>query len=135
MPGVKVDIDEKAIVSSTGALDLAKVPATLMVVGGGVIGLELGSVWRGSAPRSPSSNISTASSAAWTARSPSSSSASWPSRASTFQLAAKVTGVEQAEARAPNVTFEPVEGGAAETLEADVVLVATGRRPSRKGSG
>ena len=45
IPGVKVDFDEKVIVSSTGALELAKVPATLVVVGGGVIGLELGSVW------------------------------------------------------------------------------------------
>ena len=45
IPGVKVDFDEKAIVSSTGALSLAKVPSHLVVVGGGVIGLELGSVW------------------------------------------------------------------------------------------
>src|SRR5690606_22417980 len=45
IPGVEVDIDEKAVVSSTGALSLAKVPEKLIVVGGGVIGLELGSVW------------------------------------------------------------------------------------------
>ncbi|TIP98230.1 MAG: dihydrolipoyl dehydrogenase, partial [Mesorhizobium sp.] len=44
-PGVKVDIDEKVIISSTGALSLEKVPGHLVVVGGGVIGLELGSVW------------------------------------------------------------------------------------------
>jgi dihydrolipoamide dehydrogenase len=81
IPGVKVEIDEKVIVSSTGALALDKVPGHLVVVGGGVIGLELGSVWGGSAPRSPWSSISTRSSAAWTARSPSSSSACWPSRA------------------------------------------------------
>ena len=45
IPGVEVDFDEKVIVSSTGALDFAKVPGRLVVVGGGVIGLELGSVW------------------------------------------------------------------------------------------
>ena len=45
IPGVKVEIDEKVIVSSTGALEFEKVPARLVVVGGGVIGLELGSVW------------------------------------------------------------------------------------------
>ncbi len=45
-PGVKIDFDEKTIVSSTGALELEKVPAKLIVIGGGVIGLELGSVWR-----------------------------------------------------------------------------------------
>jgi dihydrolipoamide dehydrogenase len=50
-PASKVDIDEKVIVSSTGALELDKVPGHLVVVGGGVIGLELGSVWGGSAPR------------------------------------------------------------------------------------
>jgi dihydrolipoamide dehydrogenase len=64
IPGVKVDIDEKVIVSSTGALSFDKAPGHLIVVGGGVIGLELGSVWP------------------WMARSPSSSSACSPSRAS-----------------------------------------------------
>jgi dihydrolipoamide dehydrogenase len=51
IPGVKVDIDEKVIVSSTGAIALDKVPEHIVVVGGGVIGLEMGSVWGGSAPR------------------------------------------------------------------------------------
>ena len=45
IPGVNVEFDEKVIISSTGALELEKVPESLIVVGGGVIGLELGSVW------------------------------------------------------------------------------------------
>ena len=76
-----IEIDEKRIVSSTGALSLDKVPANLLIIGAGVIGLELGSVWHRSAPRSPSSNSSIASCPAWMARSPSNSSASSKSRA------------------------------------------------------
>jgi len=110
-----VDIDEKRIVSSTGALVLPQVPQHLLVVGAGVIGLELGSVWR--------------------------------------RLGAQVTVVEFLDGALPGmdgevrrqaqrllekrlkVTVEPAKGGAAETIEADVVLVAIGRVPYTEGLG
>ena len=86
-------IDEKRIVSSTGALALDKVPGKLLVVGAGVIGLELGSVWRrlGATGRRWSSS-STASCPAWTARSPSQFQRILEKQGMTFQLASKVTG-------------------------------------------
>jgi dihydrolipoamide dehydrogenase len=80
IPGVKVDIDEKVIVSSTGALTLDKVPANLVVVGGGVIGLEMGSVWARLGAKVTVVEYLDNIPAAWTAKSPSSSSACWPSR-------------------------------------------------------
>ena len=79
LPGV--EIDEKRVVSSTGALELDKVPERFLVVGAGVIGLELGSVWRRLGRKLPSSSSWTASFPAWITRSPSSSSASCKSRA------------------------------------------------------
>ena len=78
LPGV--DIDEKIVVSSTGALELGAVPNMFLVIGAGVIGLELGSVWRRLGSRCWWSNTSTASCRAWTTRSGASSSASSKSR-------------------------------------------------------
>jgi dihydrolipoamide dehydrogenase len=89
-----IEIDEKRIVSSTGALSLDKVPGKLLIVGAGVIGLELGSVWKRLGAEVRRSNSSIASCPAWTARSPSNSSASWKSRALQFKLGAKVTAVD-----------------------------------------
>jgi dihydrolipoamide dehydrogenase len=122
IPGVEVAIDETIIISSTGGLALEKVPATMVVVGGGVIGLELGSVWS--------------------------------------RLGAKVTVVEYLDTilggmdgevskqfqrmlakqgidfkLGAKVTYEPVKGGAAATIDADVVLIATGRKPFTDGLG
>ncbi|MEL7429947.1 MAG: dihydrolipoyl dehydrogenase [Pseudomonadota bacterium] len=134
IPGVDVDIDEKIIVSSTGALELSKVPAKLLVVGGGVIGLELGSVWNrlgaevtvveyldtilGGMDDDVSKQFQKI----------------LQKQGVNFHLSSKVTGVAK-KGKKGVVTFEPVAGGDAQTLEADIVLVATGRRPYTDGLG
>ena len=132
LPGI--DIDEKAVVSSTGALSLAKVPKKLLVVGAGVIGLELGSVWRrlgsevvvvefldrilpgldGEVARQMQKILT--------------------KQGLAFKLAHKVAGVERSGG-AQKVTIEPASGGTPETLTADVVLVAIGRVPHTAGLG
>jgi len=129
-----IDIDEKRIVSSTGALELPKVPQKLLVVGAGIIGLELGSVWRrlgaqvtivefldhilpgidGEVARQFHRLLQ--------------------KQGIAFKLSSKVTGVDTT-AKTLNVKVEPAAGGAAETIEADVVLVAIGRVPFTDGLG
>ncbi len=133
-PGVPIAFDEKVIVSSTGALELEKVPAKLIVIGGGVIGLELGSVWRrlGSEVTViefldrilPGMDEEVAKQFLRIQQ----------KQGVAFKLSSKVTAVEKTK-KGAKVTFEPVAGGAAETIEADVVLVATGRRPYTDGLG
>jgi dihydrolipoamide dehydrogenase len=134
IPGVDVAFDEKVIISSTGAIALEKVPGHLVVVGGGVIGLELGSVWArlgakvtvveyldkilGSMDGDVSKQFQRL----------------LEKQGMTFKMSSKVTGVAKSK-KGANVTFEPVAGGAAETVEADVVLVATGRKPYTEGLG
>ena len=132
LPGVT--IDEKRIVSSTGALELDQVPKRLLVIGGGVIGLELGSVWKrlgaevtvvefldrlvpgidGEVAKTFERVLS--------------------KQGMIFKLGHKVTKVEVGEAGAV-VTIEKAKGGEPETLEADIVLVAIGRRAVTDGLG
>ena len=130
-----IDIDERRIVSSTGALDLAKVPEKLLVVGAGIIGLELGSVWRrlgaqvtivefldhilpgidGEVARQFHRMLQ--------------------KQGVVFKLSSKVTAVDTS-GKQLKVKVEPAAGGgAAETMEADVVLVAIGRVPYTEGLG
>ncbi|MGC2075450.1 MAG: dihydrolipoyl dehydrogenase [Xanthobacteraceae bacterium] len=130
-----IDIDEKRIVSSTGALDLAKVPQKLLIVGAGIIGLELGSVWRrlgaevtvvefldhvlpgidGEVARQFQRMLE--------------------KQGLTFRLSSKVAEVD-ASGKTLKVKVEPAAGGgAAETLSADIVLVAVGRVPYTDGLG
>lgn len=134
IPGVEVDIDEKVIVSSTGGLELGSVPKSMLVVGGGVIGLELGSVWNrlgaevtvieyldtilGGMDKDVSKQFNRI----------------LVKQGMKFHLSSKVTGVGKKGKRA-SVTFEPVAGGEAQTLDADVVLISTGRRPYTDGLG
>jgi len=127
-PGVDVKFDEKIIVSSTGALSLDKVPGKMIVIGGGVIGLEMGSVWRRLGAEVvvveyldrilPGMDNEVAKQFQRILE----------KQGFAFNLSSKVTKVEK-KGKGGAVTFEPVAGGAAVTLEADVVLVATGRRP------
>jgi dihydrolipoamide dehydrogenase len=132
LPGI--EIDEKTIVSSTGALSLPKVPKRLLVIGAGVIGLELGSVWRrlgsevlvveyldrivpgidGEIARNFQRILT--------------------KQGFKFKLSSKVTGVKKANG-AHQVTIEPAAGGKAETVETDVVLVSVGRVPYTEGLG
>ena len=129
-----VEVDEKRIVSSTGALALDKVPGRMVVIGGGVIGLELGSVWRrlGSEVTvvefldkilPPEDNEVSKQFQRILGK-----------QGFTFKLSSKVTGVD-ASGETLKVSVEPAKGGDAETIEADVVLVAIGRVPYTKGLG
>ncbi len=128
IPGVEVAFDEKTIVSSTGALDLAKVPARMIVVGAGVIGLELGSVWRRLGAEVTVVEYLDRILPGMDAEVAKAAQRLLEKQGIKFSLAAKVTGVAKTK-KGASVTFSPVAGGDAQTLEADVVLVATGRRP------
>ena len=132
LPGI--DIDEKQVVSSTGALDLKKVPATLLVVGAGVIGLELGSVWRRLGAEVtvveyldrilPGTDLEIAKQFQKVLT----------KQGFKFHLGAKVTGLEKSDIGC-SVTIEPAAGGDKKKLAADVVLVAIGRAPYTEGLG
>lgn len=132
LPGV--EIDEKQIVSSTGALTLKSVPKKLVVIGGGVIGLEMGSVWRrlgaevtvieyldGIIPgndgevRKQFQKI-------------------LEKQGINFRLSTKVTGAKASD-KGVTLKLEPAKGGKEESLKADVVLVAIGRRPYTENLG
>ncbi|TKD31484.1 MAG: dihydrolipoyl dehydrogenase [Mesorhizobium sp.] len=127
IPGVKVDIDEKVIMSSTGALSLDKVPGHLVVVGGGVIGLELGSVWARLGAKVTVVEFLDTILGGMDGEVAKQFQRMLSKQGIEFRLGAKVTGVAKAK-KGATVTFEPVKGGAAETIEADAVLIATGRR-------
>ena len=132
LPGVA--IDEKKIVSSTGALELSSVPKRLVVVGAGIIGLELGSVWR-----RLGSDVTVVEFLDRIAPGIDDEITKHFQRALAkqglkFKLGSKVTKAETG-ASGVKLTVEPAKGGAAETLEADVVLVAIGRRPFVEGLG
>ena len=132
LPGVT--IDEKKIVSSTGALELTEVPKHLVVVGAGIIGLELGSVWR-----RLGADVTVVEFLDRICPGIDDEITKFFQRALTkqglkFKLGSKVTKAEQTDAGV-TLTVEPSKGGAAETLQADVVLVAIGRRPYAAGLG
>ena len=134
IPGVPVEIDEKIIVSSTGGIALEKVPGHLVVVGGGVIGLELGSVWSRLGAKVTVVEYLDAILGGMDGEVSKQFQRMLVKQGMDFKLGAKVTGVEKAGSGA-KVTFEPVKGGEATTIEADVVLVATGRKPYTQGLG
>ncbi len=134
IPGVKVDLDEKIIVSSTGAIALEKVPETMIVVGGGVIGLELGSVWSRLGAKVTVIEFLDKILGAMDADVSKQFQRMLGKQGIDIKLSSKVTGVEKAE-KGAKVTFEPVAGGPAQTLEADVVLISTGRIPYTAGLG
>lgn len=134
IPGVEVKFDEKTIVSSTGALALEKVPGTMIVVGGGVIGLELGSVWSRLGAKVTVVEYLDTILGGMDGDVARQFQKILAKQGLDFKLGAKVTGVEKS-GKGVEVTFEPVKGGDTETLDADVVLVATGRRPYVDGLG
>ncbi len=129
-----IEIDEKTIVSSTGALELDKVPGKLLVIGAGVIGLELGSVWRRLGTEVlvveyldrilPGMDGDVAKSF----------QRMLEKQGLKFKLSSKVTAVENTP-KGMNVKVEPASGGSAEMISADVVLVAVGRVPYTEGLG
>ena len=132
LPGVT--IDEERIVSSTGALALPKVPGKLLVVGAGVIGLELGSVWRRLGAEVTVVEFLDRILPGMDGDVAKSFQRILDKQGFTFKLGTKVTGVDT-KGKTLKVTVEPAAGGAAETLEADVVLVAIGRIPFTAGLG
>ncbi|SIQ74022.1 dihydrolipoamide dehydrogenase [Rhizobium sp. RU33A] len=134
IPGVAVEIDEKIIVSSTGGIALDKVPAKMIVVGGGVIGLELGSVWSRLGAKVTVIEYLDTILGGMDGEVSKQFQRILAKQGMEFNLGAKVTGVEKSGDGA-KVTFEPVKGGEAQTLDADVVLVATGRKPYTAGLG
>ncbi len=132
LPGVT--IDEKTVVSSTGALSLTKVPKKLIVVGAGVIGLELGSVWRRLGAEVTVVEFLDRILPGMDGEVARQFQRMLEKQGFGFRLAHKVTKVEKAGAGV-KATIEPAAGGKAETLEADVVLVAIGRRPFTQNLG
>jgi dihydrolipoamide dehydrogenase len=126
LPGV--EIDEERIVSSTGALDLATVPETLVVIGGGYIGLEMGSVWRRLGAKVTVVEFLDQILAGMDGEVAKHMLRTLQKQGLEFKLGTKVTQAERTEGGV-RLTIEPVSGGDAESLEADVVLVSVGRRP------
>jgi dihydrolipoamide dehydrogenase len=133
LPGI--DIDEKRIVSSTGALDLAKVPQKLLIVGAGIIGLELGSVWRRLGAEVTIVEFLDNILPGIDREIANQFHRMLQKQGLAFKLSSKVTSVD-ASGKMLKVKVEPASGGgAAETLEADIVLVAIGRVPYTEGLG
>jgi dihydrolipoamide dehydrogenase len=134
IPGVEVEFDDKTIISSTGAITLDKVPGHLVVVGGGVIGLELGSVWARLGAKVTVVEYLDKILGGMDGDVSKQFQRILEKQGIAFKMSSKVTGVSKAK-KGASVTFEPVAGGAVETMEADVVLVATGRKPFTDGLG
>jgi dihydrolipoamide dehydrogenase len=132
LPGI--EIDEKKIVSSTGALSLEKVPNHLVVIGGGVIGLELGSVWRRLGAKVTVVEFLDRIVPTMDLEIGAQFQKVLTKQGLAFKLSAKVTAVKP-NGDALDVTIEPAKGGTPETMQADVVLVAIGRRPFVMGVG
>lgn len=134
IPGVNVVFDEKTIVSSTGALEFEAVPGHFVVVGGGVIGLELGSVWARLGAKVTVVEYLDSILGGMDGEVAKQFQRLLAKQGIEFKLGAKVTAVEKTD-KGASVTFEPVKGGDAETLAADAVLVSTGRKPYTEGLG
>jgi dihydrolipoamide dehydrogenase len=121
-----IEIDEKRIVSSTGAIALDKVPEKMIVVGAGVIGLELGSVWRRLGAQVTVVEFLDRILPGMDGEVAKQFQRMLEKQGMTFKLSAKVTGVDMS-GKTLKAQIEPAAGGAAESLEADVILVAIGR--------
>jgi dihydrolipoamide dehydrogenase len=132
LPGVTVD--QKRIVDSTGAIALPEVPKSLIVIGAGIIGLELGSVWRRLGAQVTVVEFLDRICPGIDGETAKTFQRALAKQGIAFKLSSKVTGAK-ADAKAVSLTVEPVAGGAAETLTADYVLLAIGRRPFTEGLG
>ena len=130
-----IDIDEKRIVSSTGALELAKVPQKLLIVGAGIIGLELGSVWRRLGAEVTIVEFLDHILPGIDSEVARQFHRLLQKQGVAFKLSCKVSAIDTS-GKTLKVKVEPAAGGgAAETIEADVVLVAIGRIPYTEGLG
>lgn len=132
LPGV--EIDENRIVSSTGALALSKVPEHLVVVGGGYIGLEMGSVWRRLGSKVTVVEFLDAIVPNMDAEVGKAMHKTLEKQGMEFKLGTKVTGAISTKSKV-TLTVEPAAGGGAEDIACDVVLVSIGRKPFTEGLG
>jgi dihydrolipoamide dehydrogenase len=129
-----VEVDEKTIVTSTGGLELDKVPGHMVVIGGGVIGLELGSVWRRLGAEVTVVEFLDRLVPGMDNEIAKTFERTLSKQGFKFKLKSKVTGAEKT-ADGVTLTVEPAAGGEPETIKADVVLLAIGRRPYYEGLG
>ncbi|WP_291697746.1 dihydrolipoyl dehydrogenase, partial [Bradyrhizobium sp.] len=129
-----IEIDEKRIVSSTGALSLDRVPGKLLIVGAGVIGLELGSVWHRLGAQVTVVEFLDRILPGMDGEIAKQFQRILEKQGFAFRLGAKVTGVDTS-GRTLAAKVEPASGGSAETIDADVVLVCIGRVPYTDGLG
>ena len=134
LPGVTVDNDAGVIVDSTGALALDRVPNHMVVIGGGVIGLELGSVWRRLGAKVTVVEFLDQLLPGMDGDVRKEAAKIFKKQGMDLKLSTKVTGVAVEGGKA-TLTVEPSKGGEASTIEADCVLVAIGRRPNVDGLG
>jgi dihydrolipoamide dehydrogenase len=132
LPGIAVD--QERIVDSTGALELSEVPSHLVVIGGGVIGLELGSVWRRVGAQVTVVEFLDQILPGMDGDIRKEANKILKKQGMTFRLSTKVTKAERNGDKVV-LTVEPAAGGAAETIEASHVLVSIGRRPNTEGLG
>jgi dihydrolipoamide dehydrogenase len=129
-----IAIDEKRVVSSTGALDLTQVPQKLVVVGAGIIGMELGSVWRRLGAQVTVVEFLDHILPGIDGEVARTFHRLQQKQGIEFKLSSKVAGVDTS-GKTLKVKVEPAAGGATETLEADILLVAIGRVPYTDGLG
>lgn len=127
-PFPNVPVDQKTIVDSTGALSLSQVPKKMIVIGGGVIGLELGSVWSRLGSEVTVVEYLPAIGAGMDANVAKTMQRILAKQGLLFKLSTKVIAVNKA-GESHKVVVEPAKGGAQEQLDADVVLMSIGRRP------
>ena len=132
LPGVT--IDQKVVVDSTGALELPKVPEHMVVIGGGVIGLELGSVWRRLGAKVTCVEFLDQILPGFDGDVRKEANKIFKKQGIEFKLGTKVTSVAVNGDKA-TLTVEPAAGGEASTIEADCVLVSIGRKPNTDGLG
>lgn len=132
LPGV--DVDQKRIIDSTGALVIPEIPKSMVVIGAGIIGLELGSVWRRLGAEVTVVEYLDRITPGMDAETAKTFQRILTKQGVKFKLGTKVTAAK-ASKTGVDLTVEPSAGGAAETLNADYVLVAIGRRPFTKGLG
>lgn len=129
-----VEIDEKRVVSSTGALELASVPGKLLVVGAGVIGLELGSVWRRLGAEVEIVEFLDRILPGMDNEVAKQFQRLLEKQGVKFRLGSKVTGIDS-KGKQLKISVEPAAGGKVETIDADIALVAIGRVPYTEGLG
>lgn len=127
-------LDEEVFVSSTGALSLKKVPENLVVIGAGVIGTELGSVYSRLGSKVTVIEFGDRVCPFLDSEVSKHFQKSLEKQGLKFKLGTKVTGGKR-NGNSAEITFEPVKGGAAETMKADVILISTGRRPNTDNLG